>query len=66
MASFLPSSIQKRLLRYALLKTGLLETQELDLESLDITLGRQNTVELRNVGLHTQVRRTLVTASKSN
>ncbi|PSK48672.1 Autophagy-related protein 2 [Elsinoe australis] len=54
MASFLPSSIQKRLLRYALLKTGLLETQELDLESLDITLGRQNTVELRNVGLHTQ------------
>ncbi|KAF2218206.1 hypothetical protein BDZ85DRAFT_117169 [Elsinoe ampelina] len=54
MASFLPSSIQKRLLRYALLRTGLLETEELDLESLDITLGRQNTVELRNVGLNTQ------------
>ncbi|KAG8624629.1 hypothetical protein KVT40_007696 [Elsinoe batatas] len=54
MASFLPSSIQKRLLRYALLRTGLLETKELDLESLDITLGRQNSVELRNVGLNTQ------------
>ncbi|PNS17315.1 Autophagy-related protein 2 [Sphaceloma murrayae] len=54
MASFLPSSIQKRLLRYALLRTGLLEADDIDLESLDIQLGRQNTVELRDVGLHTQ------------
>ena len=55
MTSFVPSSIQKRLLRYVLLRTGLLDTQELDLDSLDITLGRQNSIELRNVGLHVQV-----------
>ena len=54
MSYFIPSYIQKRLLRYALLRTGLLESDALDLESFDITLGKQNRIELRNVGLHVQ------------
>jgi len=54
MAYFIPSYVQKRLLRYALLRTGLLESGALDLESFDITLGKQNRIELRNVGLHVQ------------
>ncbi|GAB7344285.1 hypothetical protein MBLNU457_2158t1 [Dothideomycetes sp. NU457] len=54
MASFIPSYIQKRLLRYALLRTGLLEADALELESFDITLGKQNRIELRDVGLHVQ------------
>ncbi|GAB7355102.1 hypothetical protein MBLNU459_g5682t2 [Dothideomycetes sp. NU459] len=54
MAYFLPSSIQKRLLRYALSHTGLLDTDAIDLEKLDITLGRTNKIELRDVGLRSQ------------
>jgi len=57
MASFLPSSIQKRLLRYALLRTGLLETKTLNLDNFDIALGRQNKIELRNVDLNVKVSR---------
>lgn len=55
MAYFLPSSIQKRLLRYALSRLELLDTDELDLENLDIAWGRRSTVELRDVGLRIQV-----------
>ncbi|KAI9806429.1 MAG: autophagy- protein 2 [Piccolia ochrophora] len=52
MASYLlPSSFQKRLLRYALSRLELLDTDDLDLEDLDIAWGRKSTVELRNVGL---------------
>ncbi|GAB7364601.1 hypothetical protein MBLNU230_g5406t1 [Neophaeotheca triangularis] len=54
MAYWIPSSIQKRLLRYALSRTGLLEDKAIDLADLDITLGRQNVVELKNVGLNIQ------------
>ena len=55
MAYFLPSSLQKRLLRYALSHTGILDTDAIDLDSLDITLGRSNKIELRDVGLRIQV-----------
>ncbi|KAK4960820.1 autophagy-related protein 2, partial [Elasticomyces elasticus] len=54
MAAFIPSSIQKRLLRYALSHTGLLDTDAIDLQSLDITLGKRNIVELRDVGIRTK------------
>lgn len=43
---------QKKLLRYALSRTGLLDDQALNLDNLDITFGRQNVVELKDVGLN--------------
>ncbi|KAI9682864.1 MAG: autophagy- protein 2 [Trizodia sp. TS-e1964] len=52
MAFFLiPSSFQKRLLRYALSRLELVDTDALDLEKLDIAWGKRSTVELRDVGL---------------
>ena len=57
MASFLlPSTIQKRLLRYALSRLELVDTDTLNLEDLDIVWGKQSTVELRDVGLRLEVR----------
>jgi len=53
MASFfIPSSIQKRLLRYALSRVDLLDTDGLDLGQLDIAWGKRSTVELKDVGLN--------------
>ncbi|KAL9103202.1 MAG: hypothetical protein Q9163_001729 [Psora crenata] len=49
---FLPSFLQKRLLRYALSRFELLDTDALNLDNLDITWGRRSTVELRDVGIH--------------
>ncbi|GIZ42519.1 hypothetical protein CKM354_000578400 [Cercospora kikuchii] len=47
---------QKKLLRYGLRyglsRTGLLDDSAIDLDSLDITVGRQNVIELRDVGLN--------------
>ncbi|WPH04812.1 Hypothetical protein R9X50_00770900 [Acrodontium crateriforme] len=43
---------QKKLLHYALARTGLLDEQAIDLANLDITLGRTNVVELKNVALN--------------
>ena len=43
---------QKKLLRYALSRTGLLDDSVLDLDNLDITLGKKNVVELKDVGLN--------------
>ncbi|KAK3049660.1 autophagy-related protein 2 [Extremus antarcticus] len=43
---------QKKLLRYALSRTGLLDDRALDLDNSDISIGRQNVVELKNVGLN--------------
>jgi autophagy-related protein 2 len=57
MAFFIPSSIQKRLLRYALSRLELIDTDTLDLEQLDIAWGRRSTVELRDIGLHIQARK---------
>jgi autophagy-related protein 2 len=59
MAFFLPSHIQKRLLRYALSQLELVDTDALDLEQLDIAWGQKSSVELRDVGLHIKVFSTL-------
>lgn len=56
MTYFLPSSLQKRILRYALSRLELLDTDGLDLEKLDIVWGKRSTVELREVGVHLTVR----------
>ena len=55
MGYFLPSSLQKRILRYALSRLELLETDTLDLDRLDIAWGKRSTIELRGVGLRLQV-----------
>ena len=52
MSYFLPSFLQKRILRYALSRLELLDTGALNLENLDITWGKRSTVELRDVGIH--------------
>lgn len=43
---------QKKLLRYALSRTGLLDDKAVDLDNLDITLGKKNVIELKDVGLN--------------
>ena len=60
---FLPSSFQKRLLRYALSRLHLLDTDALDLENLDIAWGQRSVVELRDVRLRIKVRLVLSVAS---
>ena len=54
MSYFLPSSLQKRILRYALSRLGLLDVDALNLENLDIAWGKRSTFELRDVGIHTK------------
>lgn len=57
MASYLlPSSIQKRLLRYALSRIEFLDTEVLDLEHLDISWGTKSTLEFKDVPLRLKVR----------
>ncbi|MCJ1281087.1 autophagy- protein 2 [Xylographa opegraphella] len=51
MGFFLPSFVQKRILRYALSRLDILDTDALDLDKLDIVWGKRSTVELRDVGL---------------
>ena len=55
MAFFIPVSIQKRLLRYALSRIQLFDTDALDLDRLDIGLGRRSNIELRQVALRKAV-----------
>lgn len=55
MSYFLPSFLQKRILRYALSRLEFLDTDALDLEKLDIGWGKKSTVEIREVGLRTKV-----------
>ena len=55
MGYFLPSWVQKRILRYALSRLDVLDTDALDLEKLDIAWGRRSTIELRDVGLQIEV-----------
>ena len=55
MSYFLPSFVQKRLLRYALSRLELVDTDALDLDSLGITWGQRSTFELRDVGLRLEV-----------
>ena len=51
MSYFIPSFLQKRILRYAISRLELLDTDALDLEDLDIAWGKRSTVELRDVGI---------------
>jgi autophagy-related protein 2 len=53
--SFMPWTLQKRLLRYLLSQLDFLETDDLDLENLGITWGQKSVVELKNIGLKTKV-----------
>ncbi|QGA16180.1 hypothetical protein EYB26_003847 [Talaromyces marneffei] len=48
---FLPSFVQKRLLRYALSRLELVDTEAVDLDSLGIRWGQRSTFELRELGL---------------
>ncbi len=43
---------QKKLLRFALSRTGLLDDNALNPDNLDIALGRQNVIDLKDVGLN--------------
>ncbi|KAI9682249.1 MAG: autophagy- protein 2 [Caeruleum heppii] len=54
MAFLLPSSLQKRLLRYALSRLELLDTDDLALDRLAVAWGKRSTVELTDVGLRLQ------------
>ncbi|EME46372.1 hypothetical protein DOTSEDRAFT_70393 [Dothistroma septosporum NZE10] len=49
---------QKKLLRYGLRyvlqRTGLLEDDAIDLDKLDITIGKQNVIELKDIGLNNE------------
>jgi len=55
MSYFIPSSLQKRLLRYALSRLEVLDTDALNLERLDIEWGRKSSVELKDVALRRSV-----------
>ena len=60
MGYFLPSFLQKRILRYALSRLELLETGNLDLENFDVTLGKRSTIELRDIAISTSKLSTLL------
>lgn len=53
--SFIPWTLQKRILRYLLSHLDFLETDDIDLEDLGITWGQRSIVELKNIGLKTEV-----------
>ena len=56
MASYLlPSSFQKKLLRYALSQLEFLDAKTLDLEHLDIKWGTKSTLEFKDVPLNLKV-----------
>ena len=52
---FIPSYIQKRILRYALTRLEFLDTDDLDLEKLGVKVGQRSVIELRDVGLRIKV-----------
>jgi autophagy-related protein 2 len=54
MTGWIPSSIQKRLLRYALNRSGLLDVTGIDLDNLDISWGRRTALEFKNVSLNVE------------
>ena len=55
MASWIPSDIGKKLLRYVLSRFELLDSESMDLEKLDLAVGMRNSVELRHVRLRVDV-----------
>jgi hypothetical protein len=52
---FLPSFVQKRLLRYAISRLEIIDTEAIDLDSLGIRWGQRSTFELRELGLRLDV-----------
>ncbi|KAL8832775.1 MAG: hypothetical protein Q9191_000047 [Dirinaria sp. TL-2023a] len=60
MAYFIPSFIQKRILRYVLSHLELLETEDFDLDNLNIEWGKRSSVELRDLGIRIQKLSTLL------
>ncbi|KAI2795216.1 Autophagy-related protein 2 [Penicillium oxalicum] len=60
MSYFLPSFIQKRLLKYALSRLGIVDTDALDPDNLGIRWGQRSTVELRDIGLKLEKLTTLL------
>lgn len=57
MASFVPSWVINKALRFILSKFQVLETDEWDLDNFNYTWGMKNTIELRDVGVRIEVRR---------
>lgn len=53
--AFRNTLMPKQLLRFALKRIDLLDPEALDLDNLDLTLGRNNVVEFRDVGIILQV-----------
>ena len=64
MSYFLPTFLQKRLLRYVLSRLEIVDTDALGLDKLDITWGKRSTLELRDVGIHGQKLATLLRLPK--
>ncbi|MCJ1309618.1 autophagy- protein 2 [Agyrium rufum] len=60
MAYFIPSYVQKRLLRYALSRLDFLDQEKLDFDKLDLSWGKRTTLVLRDVGLELQKLSTLM------
>lgn len=60
MAYFIPSFIQKRILRYALSRFELFEINDFDLDNLDIAWGKRSAFELKEVGIQLQKLSTLL------
>lgn len=54
MSYFLPSYIQKRLLRYLLNRLDILDSDEFDLDNLGLKWGQRTVLELKNVGIKTK------------
>ena len=56
MASFVPSWVINKALRFILSRFQVLETDEWDLDNFNYTWGMKNTIELRDVGVRIEVR----------
>ena len=54
MTSWIPSSIQKRLLRYALNRSGLLAVTGIDLDNLNISWGSRTSLDFKDVDLNVE------------
>ncbi|KAL4875033.1 hypothetical protein BJY04DRAFT_202739 [Aspergillus karnatakaensis] len=66
MSYFLPSFVQKRLLKYALSRLELVDTEALDLDSLGVRWGQRSTVEVRDIGLRLEKLATLANLPASS
>lgn len=62
---FMPSFVQKRLLKYVLSRVGLVETDALDLDNLGISWGQRSVVELKDIGLKLEKLSTLLSLPAS-